>query len=342
MPHKTRAWRTTPPPAAFTLVELLVVIAIIGVLVALLLPAVQAAREAARRNQCMNNLKQLALATLNYEEANDKFPIAHERGELWNQHTLILPFLEQANTEDRIDYSRAIGNNEVRLMHIQAFLCPSDLDDRLNNSTDTDGQENWGRNSYRACAGSGVGDKRGVGAQPDVENNNGVFVAFETIEMREVIDGASNTALFSERVRGDGDDFVSEPLSDWYRISEAAMTTRQVYDACSAVNPSAMNRKKDQFSRGGRNWPRGTYVATRYNHIMPPNDKSCTRKDGGGQLGATVNEQGGATTASSFHNGGVNLARADGSVEFASDGVDALVWQALGSRNGEETPAGGT
>jgi prepilin-type N-terminal cleavage/methylation domain-containing protein/prepilin-type processing-associated H-X9-DG protein len=340
MPPENRASRAGHR-FAFTLVELLVVIAIIGVLVALLLPAVQSAREAARRNQCMNNLKQIALAALNYEQANGTFPLARGRGKSWGQHALILPFIEQANAESQIDYKKVVDDSDVRLYHFPAFLCPSDVEDRLNNSADTDGQENWGRNSYRANAGSGVGDVRAVGSQPEEENNNGVFVAYRAIEMREVTDGASNTALFSERVRGDGDDFEVEVASDWYRISEAAMTTKQVYEACSAVNPSTMNRKQSQFSRGGRNWPRGTYVATRYNHIMPPNEKSCARKDGGGQLGAVVNDQGGATTASSFHNGGVNLARADGSVEFASDGVDVLVWQALGSRDGEETPSGG-
>jgi prepilin-type processing-associated H-X9-DG protein len=113
-----------------------------------------------------------------------------------------------------------------------------------------------------------------------------------------------------------------------------------VYTACLAVNPYTMNTKQSQFSKSGRNWVRGNYVTTRYNHIMPPNERSCSRKDGGASLGVSVNDNGGATTASSRHSGGVNLARVDGSIQFVADNIHLDAWRALGSRDGGESSDG--
>jgi prepilin-type N-terminal cleavage/methylation domain-containing protein/prepilin-type processing-associated H-X9-DG protein len=324
-------------PRAFTLVELLVVIAIIGILVAMLLPAVQMAREAGRRTQCVNNLRQLGIATLNYEQSHQRFPAGRVMPRVWGQHVRILPFLEEASTYDLVDYEQQIGDNAARLQHIQTFLCPSDFHDRLNEQDDPDNQVGWGRTNYRANAGSDTGQMVGAGAPKDqTERNNGIFVSNRWIKLKEVTDGASHTALFSEAVRGDGDDFQVEVPGDWFKISEGATTAEQVYGACSAVNPGTMNKKKFQFSKSGRNWTRGNYVSSRYNHIMPPNGRSCARDDGGGALGTIVNENGGATTASSRHSGGVNLVRADGSVRFVNDNVDLKAWWAAGSRNGGE------
>ena len=100
-----------------------------------------------------------------------------------------------------------------------------------------------------------------------------------------------------------------------------------------------MNKANSQFSKSGRNWVRGNYVSARYNHIMPPNERSCGRSDGGLNAG-DINDNGGATTASSRHPGGVNLMRCDGSGGFVTDNVDSAAWQALGSRNGAEVISG--
>src|SRR5262249_34694899 len=92
-----------------------------------------------------------------------------------------------------------------------------------------------------------------------------------------------------------------------------------------------------QFHCAGRNWVRGDYATSRYNHVMAPNAKSCVRVAGG--TATQVNENGGAHTASSRHPGGVNYASVDGSTHFASSDVDLVIWQAIGSRNGNETVA---
>jgi prepilin-type N-terminal cleavage/methylation domain-containing protein/prepilin-type processing-associated H-X9-DG protein len=330
------------PSAGFTLVELLVVIAIIGLLVALLLPAVQSAREAARRTSCLNKLHQLSLAALNYESAKKHFPAGRRLPRVWSQHTHLLPYLEETNSFNIVDFEQAIDDNDARLFRIDALLCPSDSSDGLENTPNEDEQSGWGRCSYRGNGGNDVGLLNGIGAaKTHKEQNNGIFVSNKVVKVSEIIDGTSHTALFAEGVFGDGSDFlVSEP-GDFFRISEGAMTRTQVFDACSALNTSTMNKKAQQFSRAGRNWTRGNYVSTRYNHIMPPNQRSCARKDGGGQLGAAMNDNGGATTASSRHPGGVGVTFADGRVDFIAENITPAVWASLGSRNGGEVQAEG-
>jgi prepilin-type N-terminal cleavage/methylation domain-containing protein/prepilin-type processing-associated H-X9-DG protein len=324
----------------FTLVELLVVIAIIGILVALLLPAVQAAREAARRNTCVNNLHQMSLAALNYEAAKKQFPAGRTLPRAWSQHTRLLPYLEEANAFGIVNFEQAIADNDARLFALTVFLCPSDSSEGLENSPTEDEQSGWGRNSYRGNAGNDVGLLNGVGAPAtQKEQNNGIFISNKAIRIGQVTDGTSKTALFSEMVFGDGNDFVVTEPGDFFRISEGLMTRTQVYDACMALNTATMNVKRQQFSRAGRNWTTGNYVPTRYNHIIPPNGRSCARKDTSAQLGAAVNDNGGAVTASSRHTGGVSVAFVDGGVAFISDDVDSLVWSSYGSRNGGEVEA---
>lgn len=175
----------SPRRTAFTLVELLVVIAIIGVMVGLLLPAVQAAREAARRMQCSNNVKQLGLAFHNYHDTFRNFPInfawrgrpglggggpaISDTGKSWLQ--MILPYIEQNNLFESIDFSvglreaGGIPGNPIAIQQnrlaaatvIQTYLCPSDgLHDNglLNGRSDTAGNDRWAVTNYKACAGS--------------------------------------------------------------------------------------------------------------------------------------------------------------------------------------------
>jgi prepilin-type N-terminal cleavage/methylation domain-containing protein len=322
---------------AFTLVELLVVIAIIGVLISLLLPAIQAAREAARRSECSNNLRQFGIAVLNYESARKKLPAGRLLPRAWGPHVRILPYLEQSNLYGRVDFEEKIANSAVPLEDLSLFLCPSDDVDRLDTTETPDTLDDWGRNSYRLNAGNDTGQMTGTGTPANqVERNNGLFISNREVFLKEVTDGTSHTAMLSERVRGDGDNTIVEIASDWFRISQSNVTADQVATACKALDLTAMNKAKFQFSRGGRNWPRGNYVPSRYNHVLTPNDRSCARDDGSGSLGAVVNEQGGATTATSWHRGGVNLVRADGSADFVADDVSLVAWRALGSKDGGE------
>lgn len=322
--------------SAFTLVELLVVIAIIGILVALILPAIQSAREASRRTGCTNNLKQFALAAQNHLSAKRHFPPGRSQQHNWSVHVALLPFIEETTTEERINYTKAPGNAVNRMareVQVPIFLCPSDSDDRLGRGAPQN-HYGWGKNNYKACAGSDTGQ---MGAKS--EQNNGIFVTDKTMRFSEVADGLSKTALFSEAVLGDGDDFRVEAPGDWLRIPESNTTADQVRAACLALDLTTMTGMSKQISRSGRNWTYGNYIPTRYNHVMLPNERSCGRFNGSGSMDATVNNRGGATTASSRHLGGVNLALADGSVRFVGEVVDLAVWRAAGSRAGSEAVA---
>jgi prepilin-type N-terminal cleavage/methylation domain-containing protein/prepilin-type processing-associated H-X9-DG protein len=339
-----------PRRAAFTLVELLVVIAIIGVLVALLLPAIQAAREAARRSQCANNLRQLGIAALNHETAKGAFPIGRRKGFItvgqnttaisqWGHLALILPHAEGDNSFKQIDFSRPTGDSPVRLHTFAFFICPSDPEDRVNNDVCSNSGQ-WlgaGRTSYYGNGGSWPGEtvEDPPGSNVWVERNNGVFVTNRAVEISQITDGTSHTALYCERVRGDGDRNLVETASDWFRITGSGQNAEQVYTACTGLN-AAGSMGNLQYPCGGRNWVHGDYATSRYTHVMPPNSKSCSQA-GGTMTAIPVNEEGGATTASSQHSGGVNIAMADGSTHFVVDSVDHLVWNAAGSSDNDES-----
>ncbi|MBN1908290.1 MAG: DUF1559 domain-containing protein [Pirellulales bacterium] len=331
----------------FTLVELLVVIAIIGILIALLLPAVQAAREAARRIKCANKLHQMSVAMASYESMNNCFPrgiILRPNGSVdchYSVHSRLLPYLELSQLE--VDFSLYPDYAEVRLQHIDAFRCPSD-DDRIETAPPESWRNHvgWGRNNYKCNGGNGPGGNQNL--VDNVERTNGIVVTGEFVKMKDVTDGTSQTGCFAEAVIGDGDPNHIDIPGDWFAISSSANSTDTVYTACLAAGQSPGTGNDKQAGRSGRNWIFANFVTTRYNHIMPPNMFSCVRKLSSATLDNQPNEYGGATTASSRHPGGVNFATVDGAVTFINDEVDHYVWWAYGSRNGGETvgnPSGG-
>ncbi len=275
-------------------------------------------------------MKQISLGTLSYETANNTFPMGRQQPNTWSQHSLILPFIDQFNIYRQIDFAnQATGASPVRLITIDTFICPTDLKDRMLDPTNSADQYGWGKNNYRANAGSDVGTTTNSGAASAVEQNNGIFLTNQVISPAHITDGASQTALFSEAIRGDANDNAIEVASDLFQLANTKTTTTaaEVYQNCVAVVPSTMLGTNLQTSYAGRDWVNGNYMTTRYTHIMPPNSLSCPR-------GNSPNDNGGATTASSRHPGGVNMALVDGSVRFVVNGVSVTVWQALGSRAG--------
>ena len=346
----------------FTLIELLVVIAIIGVLIALLLPAVQAAREAARRSQCTNNLKQLGLAVHNYADQNKVlpmqtlFPTAQVESWGWSYGwgLGVLPFMEQTPLYNAFNFSLGIfgnangntfqqGNNTVMNTKVGVFLCPSDATriPPANPYAATHYVGNYGGPGQLASPGTNGAFSGTI--IPNAWYNDGNL---GPIGWEGIVDGTSNTALFSERLLGIvGSPSVLLSSSDAKRSifnvtatapagSGAAGATTLV-SACKSLPSSTTSVRSNG---NGYTWFAGYpwhLAVNAYNHVGAPNSISCNlTSDQGGWLsfGGPL----GSVPPSSNHPGGVNMAMADGSVRFIKDSVNLQTFWALGTRKGNE------
>ncbi|WP_422929535.1 DUF1559 domain-containing protein [Singulisphaera sp. PoT] len=330
-------------PKGFTLIELLVVIAIIAVLIALLLPAVQSAREAARRTQCVNNLKQIGLATHNYMDTWNVIPPGENSGAL-NPNTAILPFMEQNPIYNAINFNnpnRWIWTDSSTLTagrtRVGPYVCPSEIYTENNN----DGYNFWGA-SYAWNAGSwwprfaswdGV-----VGRTYDDDSTVSPFRA-TTISMAAITDGSSNTLLNAEVALGPMGNTGAQRtrVSDCYTISgitpgpsgATADQMNQVIQQCNAISWTTGPIPWDGGWRyKGYPWMEGSMWRNWFNTIRTPN-KTCCTMDG-------ISWWYIMKPASSYHPGGANAVLCDGSVKFFKESVNQTVWLALGTRAGGE------
>jgi prepilin-type N-terminal cleavage/methylation domain-containing protein len=326
----------------FTLVELLVVIAIIGVLVALLLPAVQSAREAARRGQCSNNLRQMGLAIHNYESANKTMPPGCNHGVFGTWITAILPYVEQANMANNYTFGPAFEfrpnppggiryghtmNLPVTTKQLATFVCPSDTKSAsasiisgitFHNYVANYGNTTRGRLSPVGTTSSGAPNNFGGGPFIEViyratpqDMSRGDFYSYIThdgtfkpfVRMTEISDGTSNTLAISETVQGKGNDL-----------------------------------------RGFGWWGGGTHFET----LLTPNsplpdrtEQSCTTSvrlnpPCANRVAGNANQEE-TIAARSRHGIGVSAAMCDASVRFFSNSVALDTWRNLGTAYGGDT-----
>lgn len=319
----------------FTLVELLVVIAIIGILIALLLPAVQAAREAARRSQCTNNLKQYGLALHNYHDVYKTFPrtayacanaaCASGSGctswwKGYSVHSMLLPFIEQNAVYDQFDWGEPAVDNPnyalCRATRINPFMCPSDSP-----YPDT---SYLGNTNYAVCLGACWGNTGNAVEQ------NGMFRRDWETAMRDVRDGTSNTIMAGEILIGDGTGNTYTVGDVVYSVARVGPIQKPTQTDLETYGASCEASKANHHSHGGRAWIDCRSFETTFTAIAPPNWKwpDCTsdRWDAGPTLRA----------ARSQHPGGANHSLGDASVRFISETVNFDTYQALGTREGKE------
>jgi prepilin-type N-terminal cleavage/methylation domain-containing protein len=347
----------------FTLVELLVVIAIIGILIALLLPAVQAAREAARRTQCSNNLKQLGIGLQNYHDANKSFPFGVGGTDLgispppqhnWARASGFIPLLPYVEQQALYNQIVTGGNGNppygptawsawvVWDVTLPAFQCPSD-GGGMRSSTNRN-------NNYAFSRGDTI-----VGVNNATSATRGIFAyGNPTIKMSDITDGTSNTVAMSERVKHADVTIGARPQ---VAIKEGIMTGISVQTgpgACLAtVSGNYYTTPAQVKGFWGCLWTDGHTERTGFNTILPPNAPSCA---GDNPANQNADSNIGVFPPTSYHPGGALVLMCDGSNRLIADSIDtgnlALapvtagpspygVWGAMGSRAGAEANASG-
>jgi prepilin-type N-terminal cleavage/methylation domain-containing protein len=333
--------RTRDHHAGFTLVELLVVSAIIGILVALLLPAIQAAREAARRSQCKNNLRQLALAVLNYESSKKRLPpsVAIDleavdpaaNNVAWGTHGHILPYLEEQALASVVDISKAWdAQMAIDSLRIGSFSCPSD--ERAPEVRDT------GAGKPRLFA-TTYGFNQGTWFVYDPvtkKGGDGVFYPNSNLRMSQIEDGTSKTLLAAE-------------VKAWTHYTRNGGPSGTDFPDTVEKAVAHVAAGAEYKDTGHTEWPDGRVHHTGVTGTLPPNTFVRYLKDGI-ELDADYNSwqegKGGLAnstktyaiiTSRSYHPGGVQVAMVDGSGQTVNSDIDALVWRAKATRAGGES-----
>jgi prepilin-type processing-associated H-X9-DG protein len=301
------------------LIELLVVIAIIGILIALLLPAVQKVREAANRTRCTNNLKQLTLAAYHHHDAKGQFPTGvhlvvlqddgrYAEGTNWKVE--LFPFLEQDNLYRKWDYSDfrnnvAGGMGATTAQVLPIVLCPSGAlpDAVVHFESELLQQYAWAFGYYGMTSYGGNGGQRSYGGP----TYDGIFYQDSQIRLADVTDGASNTLLLGERYQRDPayDAYTQAYSPVFYPLARVGMWATVM------------------FTSGGSNVANMLSPPVPINYQMPPSGANAEMNDRLCAFG-------------SGHPGGANFAFADGSVRFLGESIPVEILQALSTRAGGE------
>ena len=348
----------------FTLVELLVVIAIIATLVVLLLPAVQAAREAARRSTCVNHLKQLALALQNYHANYNVFPALRAgTGEIFDDTPLInngatlhgfvalLPYYEQEPLYNQIRDGTPYNPWGVAprcpdfhpwTVDLPVMQCPSDIEISRNTQEATcSAQFDLGQRSYHLSIGTTVVHNSAVINEIGAAKVNGVFGFRVWHDMGNILDGTSNTLVLAERNKGNPDDMreVIGNVAGNISLNDSAICASTgrpggMYNPgvfisnLQNTSPNGRQRGYAGFRCPGNRWASGQPYYGGFTTVLPPNHPSCT--DGNWDW------SNGIFTPGSRHGAMAHCAFADGSARSFDQNINVAVWRAMGTRSGEE------
>lgn len=326
----------------FTLIELLVVIAIIGILMALLLPAIQNARESARRTQCKDNLHQLSLALHNYHEAFNMNPptfcVGPGDGGEWSLQARILPYMDQGTMFNRIDFSRDYNQTTaefpygIKAKRVPVLLCPSEANDRQRISA-TGVPEHYPHN-YGVNLGTWFLFDPAAGMIGD-----GAFAPNASLGFADLFDGASTTLAISE----------VKAYTPYARNSSSALAAglpapQSVADVCGYVSGAT----QFQFDSGHSEWADGHAHHVGFTTTFVPNTEVICTNGPHGQADMDFNSQRedspeGTTnrtyvviTSRSYHKDFVHSLLMDGAVRSISESIDLGVWRGMGTRNGNE------
>lgn len=348
MPRPTIAGPPVGPQRGFTLVELLVVTFVVAILIGLLLPAVQEAREAARRAKCANNLKQIGLALNVYAGTHHYFPAVDPPtgegpgGRPYSAHyyspsARMLPELELGVLFDSINFeapastgAALLANRTAQVTAVGTFLCPSDP---------SSSPPGFGRSNYRYNIGPTPWFAPGPGS-PD--SRSGPFTTHRFHAPASFTDGLANTVGVSERLQGDWTKQTRSP-GDYLLTAAGFEHAKRPDDAdwamriCTRADPGG-----EHESRSGESWFFSGFHFTSYNHCVPPNAASqdCSLYPHVGSIHDRI-IQAGVFAARSRHSGGVNALLMDGTVHFITDSVNLSTWRALATRAGGEVVSHG-
>jgi len=327
--------------SGITLVEVLVVSAIVALLIGILLPAVQSARESARRATCASRLKQIGLALNLHHGSFNRYPAAIlADGDFPNgsqfaisppfsAYAKLLPYIEQNPLYNNINFERnsnyliyspaaAISPRNSTCLNtpIATLACPSDPAARGPAA------------SYRFC----------IGSSPDVSENSrppgggGAFPGLTTTSAPSVTDGLSNTIGLAERLVGSGNDRGFDPRRDFWFTSVSSFrvpyTNDDMVDVCSVTPPYLPS----YYSSMGQHWLIGSFTSTLYNNCAVPNwpSSDCS------SASALPAVAPGVFSSRSDHPGGVNGVFLDGAVHFIRDGISPAAWRALSTRSAND------